>query len=99
LGGRDPWPPLLEMLGAAQGRLEALEGAGMLEALHTMANSWFYSLACRAAIKAGDKMTPEAMARLIADMSATPNGAYCPHGRPAIWLIDRFNIEKRFDRR
>jgi DNA mismatch repair ATPase MutL len=31
-------------------------------------------------------------------MNATPNGAYCPHGRPAIQLIERAAIEKRFDR-
>lgn len=99
LKSHDPWPPLLEMLGAAHGQLKSLEGAGVLEALRTMANSWFYSIACRAAVKAGDKMSLEAMARLIADMAVTPNGAYCPHGRPAIWLIDRHNIEKRFDRR
>ena len=99
LKSHDPWPPLLEMLGAAHGHLKSMEGAGMLEALQTMADSWFYSIACRAAIKAGDKMTLEAMAQLIADMAVTPSGAYCPHGRPAIWLIDRFNIEKRFDRR
>ena len=99
LNTQDPWPPLLEMLGAAQGHLKSLEGAGMLEALQAMANSWFYSIACRAAVKAGYKMSLEAMAQLIDDMARTPNGAYCPHGRPAIWLIDRFNIEKRFDRR
>lgn len=99
LGGHDPWPPLLEILGAASGHLKFMEGAGLIEAVQTMANSWFYSLACRAAIKAGDKMSLEEMAGLIRDMAATSNGAYCPHGRPAIWLMERHNLEKKFDRR
>ncbi len=99
LGTHDPWPPLLEILGAASGRLKALEGAGLDEALAAMADSWLYSLACRAAVKAGDKLTLEAMDQLLKEMSATPNGAYCPHGRPAIQLIERAVIEKRFHRR
>lgn len=99
LGAQDPWGPLLEILGAADGRLVVLEGAGLKEALETMADSWLYSLACRASIKAGDKMTMEAMTRLIEDMAVTPNGAYCPHGRPAIQLIERRTIETRFLRK
>lgn len=99
LGERDPWPPLLEILGSVHGRFKAMEGAGLTEALDALAGSWLYSLACRAAIKAGDKMSPEAMERLLADMALTPHGAFCPHGRPAIQLIERHIIEKRFDRR
>lgn len=99
LGERDPWPPLLEILGTVHGRFKAMEGAGLTEALDALAGSWLYSLACRAAIKAGDKMSLEAMERLLADMAVTPHGAFCPHGRPAIQLIERYTIEKRFDRR
>ena len=99
LGERDPWPPLLEILGSTHGRFKSMEGAGLTEALDALAGSWLYSLACRAAIKAGDRMTPEAMERLLADMAVTPHGAFCPHGRPAIQLIERHTIEKRFDRR
>lgn len=99
LGNRDPWPPLLEILGAASGNLATLEEAGLEEALASMANSWLYSLACRAAIKAGDKMTLETMEQLVRDMAVTPYGAFCPHGRPAIQLFERAEIEKRFDRR
>ncbi len=99
LGPQDPWPPLLEILGAAQGQAKSREGAGLNEALESLANSWLYSLACRAAIKAGEKMTLEAMARLIADLSATPHGAFCPHGRPSIQFISRQALEKNFHRR
>jgi len=99
LGSQDPWPPLLEILGTTHSRFKSLEGAGLVEALDTLAGSWLYSLACRAAIKAGDKMNLEAMAHLLADMAATPHGAFCPHGRPAVQLIERYTIEKKFDRR
>ncbi|MCL2029466.1 MAG: DNA mismatch repair protein MutL, partial [Deltaproteobacteria bacterium] len=98
LGREDPRPPLLEILGAGQGQLPALDGAGLKEALTTLADSWLYSLACRAAIKAGEKMSLEAMAQLLEDMAREPYGAYCPHGRPAIQLIERGTIERRFGR-
>lgn len=99
LKAEDPIPALLEILDKGHSRLKSLEGAGLVEGLTAMANSWLYSLACRAAVKAGDKMSLEEMAALLADMAATPNGAYCPHGRPAVQVIDRALIEKRFDRR
>ncbi|MDR3038226.1 MAG: DNA mismatch repair endonuclease MutL [Candidatus Adiutrix sp.] len=99
LGSQDPLPPLLEILAAGQGRLTALEGAGLQEALAALADSWLYSLACRAAVKAGEKISLEAMARLLEDMAREPGGAYCPHGRPAIQMIDRVTIERRFARR
>jgi DNA mismatch repair protein MutL len=99
LGHEDPKPPLLEILGAGQSQPGVLDGAGLKEALEALADRWLYSLACRAAIKAGEKMSLEGMARLLEDMAREPHGAYCPHGRPAIQLIERGTIEKRFARR
>jgi DNA mismatch repair protein MutL len=99
LGREDPMPPLLEILGAGRSQADALDGAGLREALEALADKWLYSLACRAAIKAGEKMSLEAMTRLLEDMAREPHGAYCPHGRPAIQLIERGTIERRFDRR
>jgi len=98
LGSEDPRPPLMEILGAGRNHPAALDGAGLKEALEALADSWLYSLACRAAVKAGEKMSLEAMTRLLEDLSREPHGAYCPHGRPAIQLIERGTIEKRFHR-
>ncbi|MDR2726061.1 MAG: DNA mismatch repair endonuclease MutL [Candidatus Adiutrix sp.] len=98
LGREDPRPPLMEILGAGRNHPATLDGAGLKEALEALADSWLYSLACRAAVKAGEKMSLEAMTRLLEDLSREPHGAYCPHGRPAIQLIERVTIEKRFHR-
>ncbi len=98
LKDHDPWPPLLEILGSGGDNWSFLENAGLTEALERMAKSWLYSLACRAAIKAGDKLTLPAMQALIDDMRLAEHGAYCPHGRPAIQLIERSTIERRFAR-
>jgi DNA mismatch repair protein MutL len=70
----------------------------MLESLTGLANSWLYSIACRAAVKAGQKLSEPEMSRLLSDMAQTPNGAYCPHGRPAIQRYSIEEIEKKFHR-
>jgi DNA mismatch repair protein MutL len=98
LGDQDPWPPLMEILGTVEGRLRGLEGAGLSESLERLSNSWLYSLACRAAIKAGRRLSLEEMESLLSEMAVTPHGAFCPHGRRSVQLIDRHWIEKNFDR-
>ena len=98
LGEIDPWPTLLEILSTAQGQLKGIEGAGLLETLEDLANSWLYSLACRAAIKAGQKMSIEEMAKLLQNLAQTQNGGYCPHGRPAVFILSRPELDKKFHR-
>lgn len=57
------------------------------------------SLACRGAVKAGQRLQPEAMQRLVRDLAAVENPFACPHGRPIIVQIDLGEIERRFGRR
>jgi len=56
-------------------------------------------LACKLAVKAGDILTHTAMEDLVKQLLATPNRFMCVHGRPTMWLISRFELEKRFKRR
>lgn len=58
----------------------------------------FACIACKMAIKAGDKLTDFAMQNLISDLYKTENMYTCPHGRPTIWSLDKFDIEKKFKR-
>jgi DNA mismatch repair protein MutL len=55
-------------------------------------------LACKAAVKAGDQLSPEAQKQLIKDLFVTPNRHQCIHGRPTIWLIKKTEIAKAFKR-
>jgi len=61
--------------------------------------SWIYhSVACRAAVKAGDRQsTPEAeaLARRVLNDEAV---RYCPHGRPVCFELTRKELEKQFGR-
>jgi DNA mismatch repair protein MutL len=55
-------------------------------------------LACKSAIKAGDKLTEEQSKRLINKLEKTPNKATCPHGRPTSYSISLSEINKQFKR-
>jgi len=56
-------------------------------------------LACAAAVKAGDGLSPEEMQALLDALLETWSPSTCPHGRPAWFLLSREEIERRFLRR
>ncbi|MBU1767048.1 MAG: DNA mismatch repair protein MutL, partial [Candidatus Omnitrophica bacterium] len=56
-------------------------------------------VACKAAIKAGDKLTNEEIKSLINQWENTEYKNWCPHGRPAIIRFSWNEIEKRFNRK
>lgn len=55
-------------------------------------------MACKAAVKAGDVLTQEHIKQLIDDLYKISNRFVCPHGRPTIWNISDYEIEKKFKR-
>ena len=56
------------------------------------------SYSCKAAIKAGDKLTQNEMKILIDQLFATSMPYVCPHGRPIIVKIPLTEFDKRFGR-
>lgn len=56
-------------------------------------------MACKAAIKAGDVLTPTQIHQLIKDLQKTDKCFICIHGRPTMWNISKDDIEKNFRRR
>ncbi len=58
----------------------------------------FHSVACRTAIKAGHKSTPEELQAIVAYISADPTLRTCPHGRPIVVELGKYSIEKMFGR-
>ena len=71
---------------------------GAHDALREKTEWVLHSIACRAAIKAGDKTNAEEMlvlAQKIMDGTVPP---FCPHGRPCVLKITRKELEKQFGR-
>lgn len=57
-----------------------------------------YTVACKAALKARVKNSPEDDENVVKMLSENPNLRYCPHGRPFIKKLPKRDIEKYFDR-
>lgn len=57
-----------------------------------------YTVACKAALKAGIKNTPEDDENVVRMLSENPELRFCPHGRPFIKKLPKRDIEKYFDR-
>ncbi len=60
---------------------------------------WLYhNIACRAAVKAGNKSSNEEITALVETLVKNPEVKYCPHGRPIFVEISKKYIEKQFGR-
>ncbi len=62
-------------------------------------DSLWHMMACRTAIKAGQELTADEAAGLLRQWVNTPEGGYCPHGRPVAVTLDVRELEKLFKRR
>ncbi len=58
----------------------------------------FYTMACKAAVKAHDHLDAAEIETLLADLQTLDNPYQCPHGRPVVVRISRYELEKRFRR-
>ena len=59
----------------------------------------FASMACRAAIKANDKIQNIEIQSLLNELETCENPFTCPHGRPTAYEISKYEIERRFARK
>lgn len=57
------------------------------------------TLACHASIRAGEHLTTPVINKLIQDLFSCNLPYSCPHGRPIIWELDRYQLEKNFKRK
>ncbi|MYC29128.1 MAG: DNA mismatch repair endonuclease MutL [Chloroflexi bacterium] len=57
------------------------------------------SLACHAAIRAGQSMTETEMRALLEQLEVTDSPHTCPHGRPTVIHFSSYHMEREFGRR
>ena len=58
----------------------------------------FHSTSCRAAVKAGDYTSPYERELFVKKLLSMPDIRYCPHGRPVMIKLTKYDIEKQFGR-
>jgi DNA mismatch repair protein MutL len=54
--------------------------------------------ACKAAVKAGQKLSEGEIAQLLADRERVERSSRCPHGRPTVIKLSLSELEKQFRR-
>lgn len=58
----------------------------------------YHTVACRAAVKAGDSASRLELSELAKQVLSSNEIMYCPHGRPVAFEIKRRELERRFGR-
>lgn len=90
LAGNDAEGAFLEIAGQLGNKINAITTEHL---------EWIYhTIACKSAIKGGDKNLPDELAALVLTLINNPGVRYCPHGRPIYISLKRREIEKYFGR-
>ena len=91
----DPAEFVTELLDKAEeGELEASGATAEESALHKVLDM----MACKAAVKAGDRMGEDELAALLAKRQEIERSSNCPHGRPTTLRLSLRDLEKQFGR-
>ena len=75
-----------------------LETAGTTATVDEAIKKIAATMACHAAVKANDPLTPEKMAHILDELRRTAYSTICPHGRPVMLRLTRREVEKNFQR-
>jgi DNA mismatch repair protein MutL len=95
------FPSFLEKLDPADFVRELLErGEQELLDLHEeeLLHEILDMMACKAAVKAGDPLTPAEIQALLARRDLVERSSNCPHGRPTTLRLTLRDLEKQFKR-
>jgi len=87
--------PPAEILRGILSRFAEGQSAGQGE---TALDDILAGMACKAAIKAGQALTPQEANHLLARTREAGIFSHCPHGRPVYKRFSRYDIEKWFQR-
>ncbi len=91
LGRLDPGTFMRELLERGEQELLDLHQEELLHEILDM-------MACKAAVKAGDPLTPTEVEALLARRDLVDRSSNCPHGRPTTLRLSLRDLEKQFKR-
>jgi DNA mismatch repair protein MutL len=78
--------------------LERLLSGGKQPDRRDLLDELLHAIACKAAIKAGDRLSPAEIAALLEQRHLVDDPHHCPHGRPAALIFTREELDKQFKR-
>ncbi len=62
-------------------------------------NKFLATIACKAAVKAHMVLSKEEVESLMDELLKLPNPFTCPHGRPTVIKMSKYEIERKFERK
>jgi DNA mismatch repair protein MutL len=78
--------------------LERILAEGKQPDRRDLLDELLHTIACKAAIKAGDRLAPEEIAALLEQRHLVDDAHHCPHGRPTALVFTREELDKQFKR-
>jgi len=78
--------------------VEQIEQAGQKLTRRDLIDSLLHMMACKAAIKAGQRLNSEEIDSLLAQRHLVDDAHHCPHGRPTALTLSRAELDRQFGR-
>lgn len=95
------YPAMLANLGPAEvlhDLVEKLLAGGRQPDARDLLDELLHMIACKAAVKFGDRLTGEEIASLLAQRHLAQDQHHCPHGRPTSLVFTRDDLDRQFKR-
>jgi DNA mismatch repair protein MutL len=95
------YPAMLANLSPAEVLRELVERllpGGRQPEARDLLDELLHMIACKAAVKFGDRLTPEEIDALLAQRDLVRDQHHCPHGRPTALVFTREDLDRQFRR-
>ena len=95
------YPAMLANMNPAEvlhGLVDRLVSGGKLPDQRDLLDELLHTIACKAAVKAGDRLAPEEIEALLKRRHLIDDAHHCPHGRPAAVVLSREELDRQFKR-
>jgi len=95
------YPAMLANVGPAEilrQMVDHLMAEGKSPDRRDLLDDLMHTISCKAAIKAGDRLSREEMGELIELRHLVQDAHHCPHGRPTALVFTREELDRRFKR-
>ncbi len=95
------YPAMLANFSPAEvvrGLAEQLQTEGKKPEVRDLLDELMHMIACKAAVKYGDSLTPEEVTALLDQRHLAQDHHHCPHGRPTALVFSREQLDRQFKR-
>jgi len=95
------FPPMLgrtDLVLVIRDIADQLAGTGQKPTRRDILDKLLHMMSCKAAVKAGQRLTPEEMDSLLQQRHLIDDAHHCPHGRPTALNLSRDELDRQFGR-